>query len=179
MKHIKGNTTVRSRMICLSGIFLTLFLLSVASSASGQTGSVNFSGTWSLNESKSTPVQGGFRFAATQMVIKQDGNNLTVESTRKGQDGEDIKTTYKYTLDGKVSSNPSFNNNTRVTNVTWAADGKSLNFVHSTKFDNNGEVTEFKYTEIWKLTADNALSDETTMDFQGQENKANNVYDKK
>lgn len=179
MKHIKANTALKSMMIFQACFLLILFLVSGTSSASGQTGSVNFSGTWSLNESKSTPVQGGFRFAATQMVIKQEGNNLAVESTRKGQDGEDIKTTYKYTLDGKVSSNPSFNNNTRVSTVTWTADGKALNFTHSTKFDNNGESQEFKYLEVWKMTADNSLSDETTMNFQGQENKSNNVYDKK
>ncbi len=178
MKHIKVINPMKRRTVFLAAFFLTLFFLT-GSSTFAQTGSVNFTGTWALNEAKSASPQGGMRFAATMMVIKQEGNNLTVESTRKGQDNEDIKTTYKYTLDGKVSSNPSFNNNTRISNVTWSADRKTLNFIHSTKFDNNGESQEFKYTEIWKLTADNTLSDETTMSFQGEENKINNVYDKK
>jgi hypothetical protein len=179
MKITRGTISGKTRLRFLATITITLLFLSFTFTTIAQTGSVNFSGTFALNETKSTAAQGGFRFAATLMVIKQEGNTLTVESTRKGQNQEDIKTTYKYTLDGKECSNPSFNNNTRKSLVTWSADGKALNFAHSTKFDNNGETQEFKYTEIWKINADNTLSDETTMNFQGAENKTNNVYDKK
>jgi hypothetical protein len=156
---------------------LVMFLFLTNSTTFAQTGKPNFSGTWAFNESKSTPSQGGFRMGASLMVITQDGNNLSFESTRKNQDGEDVKSTYKYTLDGKVCSNPFFGNNTRQTLVTWSADGKTLNFAHSSLFE--GQTEPFKSTETWKINDDKTLSLETIMNFQGEERKTTNVYDKK
>jgi hypothetical protein len=139
---------------------------------------VNFSGTWALNESKSTAAQ-GFRMGATLMTITQDGINLTIESTRKNQNGEDVKSTLKYTLDGKECSNVAFGNSTRKSVLTWSADGKTLSFAHSMNFERDGATQEFKSTESWKLNDDKTLSVETIMNFNGEEMKTTNVYDKK
>jgi hypothetical protein len=160
-------------------ISASMFVLLIASSNASysQSGKTNFSGTWALNESKSTPVEGGFR--ALQMVITQDGNNLSYESTRKNRDGVDVKTTSKFTLDGKECENPGFGNNPRKSVVTWSADGKTLNYAHSSKFERDGATQEFKYSESWNLNEDKTLSVVTVMNFQGEERKTTNVYDKK
>ena len=81
--------------------FIVVILLITNSTSYAQAGKTNFSGTWALNESKSTPTEGGFRMGASLMVIKQEGNNLSYEGTRKNRDGEDVKSTSKFTLDGK------------------------------------------------------------------------------
>jgi hypothetical protein len=177
MKQIKFYNSLKGRTIFMAAFLIALLILSGTTTALGQTGSVNYAGTWAFNESKSSQAE--FRFAPSLMVITQEGNNLTVESTRKNQDGEEVKGTAKYTLDGKECSNPGFGNNARKSVLTWSSDGKTLNFSHSSKFDRNGETTEFKYTETWKINADKTLAVETTMNFQGQENKTTNVYDKK
>jgi hypothetical protein len=174
MKCFKGT----NRTVIYSAFLFTMLMLSVATSATAQTGSVNFAGTWAFNESKSGQAE--FRMAPNLMTVTQDGNILTVESSRPNMDGENVKSTVKYTLDGKECTNPAgFGNSTRKSVVTWSADGKSLNFVHTMKFDRDGETTEFKTSEVWKMNADKTLSVETSMNFQGQDNKTVNVYDKK
>jgi hypothetical protein len=159
--------------------FAVVIFLIANSTSYAQSGKTNFTGTWAFNESKSTPAEGGFRFAASQMVITQEGNNLSSENTRKNQDGEDVKSSLKYTLDGKESVNPAFGNSTRKSVLTWSADGKVLSFAHSMNFERDGQTQEFKSTESWKLTDDKTLSVETVMNFQGEERKTTNVYDKK
>jgi hypothetical protein len=158
---------------------LAIILLTYAT-ASAQTGGINFSGTWVFNESKSTPSEGGFRMGASLMTITQEANNLSVESTRKNRDGEDVKSTSKFTLDGKECVNPAgFGNSNRNSVVIWSADKKMLNFAHTMKFERDGETQEFKNTESWKLNDDKTLSVETIMNFQGEERKTTNIYDKK
>ena len=159
---------------------LVMILFFANGSTFAQAGKANFSGTWAFNESKSTPSEGGFRMGASLMTITQDANNLNVESTRKNMDGEDVKSTSKFTLDGKECVNPAgFGNSTRKSVLTWSGDGKTLNFAHSMKFERDGETQEFKNTESWKLNDDKTLSIETIMNFQGEERKTTNIYDKK
>lgn len=175
MNHVKYNNSGACRKISLTAFFFVLMFLYNATTLQAQTGSVNFSGTWTFNESKST--QSEFRFAPSLMTVTQEGNNMSIESTRRGMDNEEVKGTAKYTLDGKECSNPGFQNNPRKSVLTWSADGKTLTFTHSNKFGDGDQ--EFKYTETWKINPDKTLAVETTMNFQGQENKTTNVYDKK
>jgi hypothetical protein len=153
---------------------LVMILFFTNGSTFAQASKANFSGTWAFNEAKSTPSQGGFR-SASLMLITQDANNLSYESTRKNQNGEDVKSTLKFTLDGKECVNPWFGNSTRKSVLTWSADGKALNFAHTMNFNDN----EMKQTESWKLNDDKTLSVETVMNFQGEERKTTNIYDKK
>jgi hypothetical protein len=163
----------KSRSNILATIAFSLLFLSFATCLSAQR--TNFSGTWAFNEAKSTPSEGGFRMGASLMVVTQDANNLSNESTRKNQDGEDVKSTLKFTLDGKECVNPAFGNSTRKSVLTWSADGKTLNFAHTMNFQDN----EMKSTESWKLNDDKTLSITTVMNFQGEERKTTNIYDKK
>jgi len=140
----------------------------------------NFAGTWALNESKSNFGDSPFRFAATSMIVTQDANTVNVESTMPGRDGGEMKTSAKYTLDGKVSENPMFNS-TRKSTVTWSPDKSAMIISSTMTFDMNGETREIKSTETWKLSeAGKVLSIESVRPGRdGGEMKTTAVYDKK
>jgi hypothetical protein len=180
MTSTRGSNSGKTRFSFLAVSAFALLFILYSSSLFAQTGNVNFSGTWTINESKSSPSEGGFRMAATMMTITQDGNNLTVERTAKNQDGEDFKSTYKFTLDGKECVNTIFGNNTRKSIVTWAADKKSLDFAHIMSFERDGQTNEFKSSETWRFNdTDKTLSINTVFNGPNGEIKATNVYDKK
>jgi len=140
----------------------------------------NFAGTWALNESKSNFGDSQFRFAATTMVVIQDANTLNVESTMPGRDGEEMKSSAKYTLDGKVSENPMFNT-TRKSTVSWSADKSSLTIASTMTFDMGGETREMKSTETWKLSEGGKLLliENVRQGRDGGEMKTTIAYDKK
>lgn len=158
--------------------FLVIVVLCMTTSALfAQT---NFAGSWTFNESKSNFGDSQFRFAATSLVVIQDANTLSVESTIPGRDGEEIKTSAKYSLDGKISENPMFNT-TRKSTVAWSDDKSSLIIASTMTFDMNGETREMKTTETWKISEGGKLlsieSVRTGPD--GGEMKTTAAYDKK
>ena len=157
-------------------LFAALFCLT----ASGLFAQTNFAGTWALNESKSDFGGSQFRFAATSMVVTQDANTLTVESTMPGRDGGEMKTSAKYTLDGKVSENPVFNT-TRKSTVSWSPDKSSMIIASTMTFDMNGESREIKSTDTWKLTDGGKLLtvESVRPGRDGGEMKTVAAYDKK
>jgi hypothetical protein len=152
--------------ILASFFFFTFFILASFTTIIAQTGT-DFSGTWVLNESKSTQPEGGFRMAPVSMVITQDGINLTVERTSNGPNGDEFKSTAK------------FRYNVRKSIVKWSPDKKSLVFDHSMTFERDGQTNEFKSSETWKLNADKSLAVETVFNTPNGEMSSTNVYDKK
>jgi hypothetical protein len=139
---------------------------------------VNFSGTWTYNEDKSEVGEGRFRGAATELTIKQEGNNMSIERVSQGRDGEEFTRNEKYTLDGKVCENPAFNT-TRKSTATWSEDGKSLTIASTMVFEREGQEREMKSTEVLSL-ADNGKTlsiTSTSMSPRG-EMKRTYVYDK-
>jgi len=165
---------------CIKSLAATFLLLLMVSATSGQTGKVNFSGSWTFNEAKSTPVEGGFRMGANSYVIIQDGNNLSVESTRAGRDGQEMKTTAKYTLDGKECSNKVFGTNVQKSIVSWSSDGKVLSFSNTMTYERDGTTNEFKSTQTWKINeTDKTFVLESVMNTPNGEMRTTNVYDKK
>jgi hypothetical protein len=148
--------------------------------ASGLFAQTNFTGTWAFNESKSDFGGSQFRFAATSMVITQDANTLTVESTMPSRDGGEMKTTAKYTLDGKVSENPVFNT-TRKSTVSWSPDKTAMIIASTMTFDMNGETREIKSTDTWKLSDGGKLLtiESVRPGRDGGEMKTTAAYDKK
>jgi hypothetical protein len=157
-------------------LVMTVFCMT----ASGLFAQTNFAGTWAFNDSKSNFGDSQFRFAATSMVVTQDANTLSVESTMPGRDGEEMKTSAKYTLDGKVSENPMFNT-TRKSTVTWSADKSSLIIASTMTIDMGGETREMKSTETWKISeGGKLLSVESVRPGRdGGEMKTTAAYDKK
>lgn len=159
-------------------IYLVIALFCMTTS--GLFAQANFAGTWAFNESKSNFGDSQFRFAATSMVVTQDANTLSVESTMPGRDGGEMKTSAKYTLDGKVSENPMFNS-TRKSTVTWSADKTSLIIASTMTFDMGGETREMKSTETWKLSEGGKLLsiESVRQDRDGGEIRTTAAYDKK
>ena len=102
---------------------LAVFIL-VSFTAFAVEAKVNFSGQWILNTEKSQFGEGR-RWAAKELVITQEGNNLLVKRTLQGRDGGDFEVTEKYTLDGKEIENTMFNT-PRKSTVNWSADGMNL-----------------------------------------------------
>jgi hypothetical protein len=168
------------RKLNTSKFRIYLVMAAFCMTTSGLFAQTNFAGTWAFNDSKSNFGDSQFRFAATSMVVTQDANTLSVESTMPGRDGEEMKTSAKYTLDGKVSENPMFNT-TRKSTVTWSADKSSLIISSTMTFDMNGETREMKSTETWKLSdGGKLLSIESVRPSpDGGEMKTTAAYDKK
>jgi hypothetical protein len=180
MTNTKGFKSVKTSFRYLVTILVTLLVLSYAFPLFAQTTGVNFSGTWSLNESKSNFGDSQFRFAATSIVIKHEGNNLTDERIQPGFDGGEMKTTEILTLDGKVCENTGMMDSKRKSTVTWSADNKSITIATSMVFDMGGESSEMKSSETWKLGEDGkSLIMESVFSSPNGDMKTTIVYDKK
>jgi hypothetical protein len=167
MKRIVSNL-----MNLLSLTMVLALMMPVISNAQG--GKANFSGTWTLNESKSTMPEGGGggMRGGREFTIVQDANLLTRTST--GQDG--TQRVAKYTLDGKESVNTMGNNESKSV-ATWSSDGKTLTI--KTTMERNGNT--FTTTAVWTMTDAKTLSIATTSPGRdgGAERKMTMVYDKK
>jgi hypothetical protein len=138
-----------------------------------QKGKVNFAGTWTLNEQKSTMPQGGGnyqRMGGGSIVIAQEANLLT--RTRTAQDG--TTRVSKYTLDGKESVNMTGRGESKST-AKWSDDGKTLTIVSKFNVDGNERTS----TEVWALVDAKTLSIAVTRPGQDGEVKSTMIYDKK
>lgn len=182
----KNVESLFSRRNFLQVISLAIVLIFVVPAmANAQGGKTDFSGTWAMNAEKSNlgaPAGGGGggfgggggRMGGGNFVAKQDAATLSVERTRN-MNGEETKTTTKYTLDGKESVNTTGFGEAKST-ATWSADGKSLTIVTKRTFNDN----EMTSTEVWTLTDANTLSIASTRPgMDGAEMKTTMVYDKK
>jgi len=139
----------------------------------------NFSGSWTLNESKSELGEGGQRMISQKLTITQDKMSFKLERSFTGQDGEERKMSETYTLDGKESVNPVFNSSKKSVAV-WADDKKSLSVSSKMVFERDGEQMEIKIVEKYQLAeADKNLSIESLVTSSRGERKAKLVYDKK
>lgn len=161
---------------------ITIMITVIPVTLMAQTGKVNFSGNWTLNNEKSSLPQGGqgggMRMGGGNFVATQDNNTLTVVRTRTGQNGQSVTMTMKYTLDGKESVNTSPRGDSKSV-AKWSPDGKSLSIETTRTMDMNGESRTMKSSEVWKLTDDKTLTVASTREGQNGEVKSNMVYDKK
>ena len=162
----------------MKSIKISLVLMLLSAGLFAQT---NFSGTWALNESKSNFGDSQFRMASSNMVVTQDANVLTAETTRPGMDGNEMKSTAKYNLDGTPTENPVFNNVMRKSTVKWSADKTSITIASTMTFDMDGESRTMNSSETWKLAEGGKvlLLDSVMPGFDGGEMKTTAAYDKK
>lgn len=160
--------------------FLRLLALTVMSAfiifpvkIDAQGSKADFSGTWTLNEAKSTLPQGGGggqRMIAREFTVTQAANLLT--QTRPGQDGTPRAT--KYALDGTETVNALGEFESKST-AKWSTDGKSLTITTKSNFNGNERTS----TAVWTLTDAKTLSIVSTRQGQNGEVKTTLVYDKK
>ncbi len=183
MKRKIENQKIQGSVI-MRLVSLTLMLSLITPVVTiAQAGKVNFTGNWTLNTEKSVLPEGGqgggaMRMGGGSFVATQEANLLTVVRTRTGQDGQEMTTTMKYTLDGKESINTSPRGDAKSV-AKWSADGKTLTIETSRTFDMNGESRTIKSTEVWILTDPKTLSVASTREGMNGEVKSTMVYDKK
>ncbi|HNR40622.1 MAG TPA: hypothetical protein PKL65_00190 [Bacteroidales bacterium] len=143
-----------------NAVFLIL-LLTVSLAASAQ--ETDFSGKWKLNTGKSK-LNEDFSSAPFQVVITQDGNDMTIERHQDFR-GETSVMTDKYTLDGKECQNKAFMESVKTSTAKWSEDGKSLK-VSSKIVQEDGNETII--TEIFKFDGDNLVIDYVRAVFWGE-----------
>jgi Tol biopolymer transport system component len=190
--HYKLKKNTMKIRVKLSAMFLMAAVLMMLSAGSINA-QENFSGKWAINQAKSNlgtpPAAGGGGggqgqgmrggMGASEFTATQQGNSLSVESTRQGRDGAATVTTVKYDLTGKVSENATGNNTSKSTAV-WSADKKVLTITTTRTMNMQGESREIKTVESWKLTdGGKTLSIESTNATPNGEMKTTRVYDKK
>jgi hypothetical protein len=165
------------RSIKTVSLLITVLLLTTTNSFAGK-GKTNFTGKWSLNESKSTLSTEG-RGPAKMLNITQEGNNLNVERTQTNRDGQETTISLKYTLDGKECDN-SNDRRTSKSVLSWSKDGKDLTISTTSKSEREGQTYESTSIELWKLAEDgkSIVIDQTVNSSRG-ERKSILIYEKK
>ena len=177
---MKNSSNSDQRLLKKVNPFMLIGLaLLFTAQLSAQTGAVNFSGSWALNESKSKFGDAQFRMAASILTVKQEGNNLSIDRTLSTPDGQEMKMTGKYTMDGKECENSGFMESKTKSTVKWSADNKSITIASTTIFNMNGDNMEMKGSETWTLDGDKILKMETSNTMPDGEMKTSLVYDKK
>ena len=172
----KSGSGKRFINISLPGLFafVSLSLLS-----GGLFAQPNFSGSWALNESKST-LGDGPRMSVSSMTVNQQEGLISIDLVRPSFDGGDVSSSEKYTLDGKESVNKGMMESTVKTITTWSENKKELTFAKTILFEMNGEAMEFKITEVWSISDDGkTLTVKSAMTSQMGDTNLVLVYDKK
>ena len=166
-----SGSSLRLSMLVILGIFFF-------SAASTFAQKANYSGSWTLNEGKSNLGENRFRMGL-KITATQEANSLNLERLSKGQNDEERITKEKYALDGSESENTVFQNFVRKSKSSWSADGKVLTINSVMTFERDGEKTEMKSSESWKISADGkTLTIESTATTPNGEMKQTRVYDK-
>jgi len=129
----------------IMAVILSFLALPAISFAGGNT---DFSGTWIINEAKSDAAEGR-SMRSPELVVTQDGNNLTIERSFKTRDGEIRKRSQTVTLDGKEITDES-ERRTIIASTSWSEDG-SLSIKSLMKFSRQGETMEVNTSETWTL----------------------------
>lgn len=151
-------------------IICFLFAALIAASATGQT--PDFSGSWKLNTGKSK-LGDQFSMAPYAIIIKQQGNDLSVEKHSSFQDQE-FTTNDKFTLDGKECMNTGFMDSQKKSTALWSDDKTSLKIVSKMQMGDGGEIT---ITEIYKMDGSNLILESTASSSFGDMSETM-VYDK-
>ena len=114
----------------------------------------DFTGEWTLDQSKSNLGEFGAFMAAAKLSVKQAADAITIVRNQTSPMGESV-TTDKLTVDGKeTTSTGGMEGSVRKATVKLAADGNSFTVSSNTKMNFNGDTFEIAATEVWSLSAD-------------------------
>jgi len=141
----------------MSPIFLkrlsVLFIAPAILLTFAATDNSNFSGDWTLNESKSDMGQFA-NFVPRKIKVDQKTDSITISKTSSGFNGEDVTQTETLSYDGKDTESTIFENSKRKAKAQWSDDGKTLTITFTLMLDFNGQVTEVTGTEKLALGDD-------------------------
>jgi hypothetical protein len=124
--------------------------LLITTFATAQT--VNFSGSFKLNASKSKLNQ-EFSMAPKEIIILQNGNDLNVEKQSSFQD-QNFTTKDKFTLDGKECINPGWQETQKKSTAVWSDDKNSLKITSRFPMNDGGEMV---IIEVYKMDGSNII----------------------
>ena len=149
---------------------LLLVYVLLAASAAGQ--APDFSGNWKLNTAKSK-LGDQFSMAPYSIIIKQQGNDLSVEKHSTFQDQE-FTTNDKFTLDGKECINAGFMDSQKKSTAVWSDDKTTLKITSKMPMGDGGEIT---IIEIYKMDGSNMVIGSTASSSFGDMSETM-VYDR-
>lgn len=134
------------RILAITGLFALVLGLGIVSAAPA-----NFSGTWSLDKSKSGELPRQMQDMDIIWTVKQDDKQITVQSP--GMGGQQ---TAVYNLDGTETT---ANVEGRITGkatrkAKWTNDGKTLELNSVVNGDFQGNNVTFSTLEHWELAED-------------------------
>jgi hypothetical protein len=177
-KHMKIYQPLQ-KLSLKNTILATAVMILLTSAIPSGTVAVNFSGEWKLNEQKSELGEFGERFAPKKLKVDAKTDSMSCERTLTSQSGEEVKSIIKLTFDGKETEGIAFGNSKRKSTAKWSDDGQSLLVNSTIFFDQNGQTTEIKVNEVWKLTDNgNSLAIESNSSSSFGDNSMKLVYDK-
>jgi len=142
-------------------ILLSALLVAMVFTASA----ADFSGNWKLNKSKSKLGE-QFSMAPSILIAAQSGNDLNLEKHISFQDQE-MTTKEKYTLDGKESINPGFQDSQKKSTAVWSGDKNSLTITSKIPMGDNDMTT----VEVYKIVDGNLVIDSKMSSSFGENNE--------
>ena len=142
-------------------ILLSALLVAIVFTASA----VDFSGNWKLNKSKSKLGE-QFSMAPSILIAAQSGNDFNLEKHISFQDQE-MTTKEKYTLDGKESVNPGFQDSQKKSTAVWSGDKNSLTITSKIPMGDNDMTT----VEVYKIVDGNLVIDSKMSSSFGENNE--------
>jgi len=131
----------------------------------------DFSGSWTLNTSKSK--LGERSFAPKSAVIVQTKTDISIE-TKSEFNGEERVRKSKYTLDGKECTNKGFRDMDVKSTAVWSADKKVLTITSKVSMD-NGDMT---MKSVYKMDGANLVNESSSSSSMGDRSETQ-VFDKK
>lgn len=171
----KNYTSSIARKIAAASIVAFAFIGTAATTIADN---ANLAGQWKLNESKSELGEFGARMAAQTIKIEQKAEGVSIDKV-SSFNGQERTNTEKLSFDGKQTESTVFGTAKRKATANWSADGKTLTITSVTMFERDGQTTEFKSTENYKLSDDGKtmVIDVNSSSSRG-ENKMKMVYEK-
>ncbi len=142
----------RTFQLLLMAVICALLLIPATSLAGEET---DFTGDWTLNESKSDLGEGRM-FSTSKMTVNQEGNTIIIERTRSGRDGQERTMSETLTTDGKENTSKSENRSSTST-AEWSDDGTTLTIKSNMEFNRQGETFQIKRSEIWTLAEEGKI----------------------
>ena len=127
-------------------------MIGLVSTAAYFYANVDLSGDWTLNKGKSELGEWGDRIASTKIKITSKPDMLAVDRVGANFEGAEVTTNEKLSFDGKESESTMFGNSKKKSVAKRSDDGQSLKVTSTIFLDINGEITEVKVDEEYKLT---------------------------
>jgi hypothetical protein len=114
----------------------------------------DFSGTWTLNESKSETGEYGTRGLPIKILITQNDQQVTITKTNHSMNGGEYTYTEALAPDGKEVESTVSNNGKRKAKLNWEEGGKQFDIHFTISMSMQGQSMEFQGLEKWSLSED-------------------------